>query len=65
MIGHQQGHLVDLLAVHGPVQVHPLQFPPGVGAGPDPNHRLDEIVPEGTEDTLVPIPEAGQDHVAT
>lgn len=65
MTGHQQGHLADPLAVHGPVQVVPLQSPPGAGADPDPGHRLEEMVPEGTEDTLVRIPEAGRDHVAT
>lgn len=67
MIGHHQGHLADPPAVHGPVQVVPLQLPPGVGAGPDPDQGrgLEEMVPEGTEDTLVHIPEAGRDHVAT
>lgn len=65
MIGHQQGHLADLLAVHSPVPVVPLQLPPGVGAGPDQGHGQEETVPEGTEDTLVHIPEAGRDHVAT
>lgn len=67
MIGHQQDHLADPLAVRSPVQVVPLQLPPGVGAGPDRDqgHGLEEMVPEGTEDTPVRIPEAGQDHVAT
>lgn len=67
MIGRQQGHLADPLAVHGPVQVVPLQLHPGAGAGPDldQGHGLEEMVPEGTEDTLAHIPEAGRDHVAT
>lgn len=65
MIGHQEGHLVDPRVVCSLVQVHPLQLPPGVGAGPDLNHGFDKIVPGGTGDTLVPIPEAVQDHVAT
>lgn len=67
MIGHQQGHLADPLAVHSPVPVVPLQLPPGVGAGPDQgrDHQPDEMAPEGTEDTLVRIPEAARDHVAT
>lgn len=65
MIGHQQGRPADPLAVHGPVPAVPLQLPPGAGAAPDQGHGLEEMVPEGTEDTLVPIPEAGQGHVAT
>lgn len=66
MTGHRQGHLADPLAVHGPVQVVPLQLPQGAGAGPDPDqgHGLEEVVPEGTEDTHVHIPEAGRDHAA-
>lgn len=67
MIGHQQGRLADPLAVHSPVQVVPLQLPPGVGVGPGPDrgHGLEEMVPDGTEDTLVHIPEAGPDHAGT
>lgn len=65
MIGHPQGHPADPLAVHSPVQVLPLQLPPGVGAGPDRGHGLEEPVPEGTEDPLAHTPEAGRDPVAT
>lgn len=65
MTGHPQGHPADRLGVHGPVQVVPLQLPPGVGAGPDRGHGVEEPVPEGTEDPPAHIPEAGQDPVAT
>lgn len=65
MTGHPQGHPADRLAVHGPVQVVPLQLPPGVGAGPDRGHGLEEPVLEGTEDRLAHIPEADRDPVAT
>ncbi|OXB77906.1 UNVERIFIED_CONTAM: hypothetical protein H355_000661, partial [Colinus virginianus] len=36
-----------------------------VGAGPDPDQGIEETVPEGTEDTPVPIPEAARGPVAT
>lgn len=65
MIGHHRGHPVGLPAAHSPVRVCPLRLPPGVGAGPDPGLGVEDTVPEGTEDTPVPIPEAAQDHVAT
>lgn len=67
MTGPQADHPADPPTAHGPVQVVPLQLPPGVGAGPDRDrgHGPDEMVPGGTGDTLGPIPEAGPGRVGT